>query len=155
MNTQQKIDCLNTIINERESAVWLKEILQDALAYLDEKGDREGRLKALDAQAEAKQKDVDGLAAVYHAKEAELRREYEAVSNDAEAQKAKLVAAYLKHEEDIKAKTANLDATLATLQDNVSKTQAIIFSLAQQQEKAETMLAQAKKQYEAYKASLV
>ena len=68
MNTQQKIDCLNTIINERESAIWLKEVLQDALKYLDELSTRDSRIKALDDQIVSKQAIFEGLTKKYQAK---------------------------------------------------------------------------------------
>ena len=89
------------------------------------------------------------------AKEQALKQELDAVRLDAETQKATVVAAYLKHEDDVKAKTMALDGRLADLKNAIAKAESTILSLAQEHEKVETMLAQARKKYEAYKASLV
>ena len=154
MNTQQKIDCLNTIINERESIVWLKEIMQDHLVYLEEKGQREARLKDLDAQIAKKQQALALADEAVHRKEHENDVAIHALNEDYEKQKAKLVAAYLAEEQRLKANRAEAEATLATVEDNLAKAQQAVQDILKQQTKLEAAFAKSKRDYEAYKASL-
>ena len=154
MNEQQRIDVLNNIINERESAVWLRDALKDVLKYRDELGHKEANLKALDDACVAKQADLDGLAKKYQAKEAGYVKELETAER---AYRASLAKAADQYDQDASAYAAKQDALKAQLlvaQDTLAKAEWAMAAAAKKQAQIEASLAKALKDYEAYKASL-
>lgn len=154
MNDQQKIDCLNTIINERESALWLKEVLKDVLAYRELAGRGEGLLKDLDAQCSARQADLDGLTKKYKAKEAGLEADLAEFRQKMGEAEAVLQAHYADAAADIDSQLLSLAAALKVAQDKTAKAQDAAVVAQQKQDQAEAALDKAIQKYEQYKASL-
>jgi septal ring factor EnvC (AmiA/AmiB activator) len=154
MNDQQKIDVLNTLIAQYESAVWLRDVLKDALKLRDEAGNKEAILADLDKQVEAKQADLAGLTKKYQAKEAALEKDLDALRQTHAAAMEKLMAQAHEEENHLAGHKESLDAQVKEAQETLAKVQGAIATASKKQEQTELALARAVTQYEDYKASL-
>ena len=154
MNDAQAIDHLNTIINERESAVALKAVLERAISA-------EGRASAADARC----KDLEKQAASYPAKLLTLESDYQhkrdQLEDDLDIHRRSLAAAKVdlsaSYEEYKKQTTAQIDALTTDLQGaqlaTTKANDACGVAYAKKRE-CDAELAAAVKKYEDYKASL-
>ena len=154
MNDQQRIDHLNTIINQYESLVWLRDVFKDVAKYREAMGHQEADLQALADACIAKQAELDGLKAKYAAKEAVMAKELAAAELEYVASLAKAASQYDQDASEYAAKQDTLKAQLVAAQDTLAKAEWAAAQATKKQAALEASLAKAIKDYEAYKASL-
>ena len=154
MNEQQRIDHLNTIINQYESLVWLREVFKDVMKYREEMGHKEADLAAMDKVCAAKQKDLDGLQVKYKAKEAALEMDLGKTHQHYADLLAKATKQYEVDAARIDAQMLNLMVKLDGAQANYTKAIDAQAHAEKQQAKAEASMLKAIKDYEDYKTSL-
>ena len=154
MNDQQRIDHLNTIINQYESLVWLRDVFKDVAKYREAMGRQEYDLKVLEDACVAKQAELDGLKAKYAAKEAMLAKGLAEAELEYTASLAKAASQYDQDASEYAAKQDALKAQLAMAQDTLAKAEWATAQAAKKQAQLEAALAKAIKDYESYKASL-
>src|SRR2546422_805343 len=126
MNDQQRIDILNTIINQYESAVWLRDALKDVLKYREEMGGKEAQLKEMDDHLTALQADFAGLSKKYKAKEMALEQDLDAVRQTHVATLAQLRAQADDEANHLAGHKETLQAQIESAQDTLAKLQASI-----------------------------
>ena len=154
MNDQQRIDILNTIIGQYESAVWLRDALKDVLKYRDELGGREAALATLQEQHDALQRSLDGLTTAFQAKEAACEQELEAARQGMARTREKLAADLHDYEAQIEARKDVLANQVKEAQALLKAKQEALAALAKKHEQVESAHALAMQRYEDYKASL-
>ena len=154
MNDQQRIDHLNTIINQYESLVWLRDVFKDVEKYREAMGHQEADLAALEKACVAKQAELDGLNAKYAAKEAVMAEGLAEAELEYTASLAKAAVQYDQDASEYAAKQDALKAQLTAAQDTLAKAEWAAAQAAKKQAALEASLAKAIKDYEAYKASL-
>ena len=154
MNDQQRIDALNTIIAQWESIGWLKDVFQNVLAVREEIGQRDGKLKAIDAQCVAKEAALRDLEKAYHKKEAALEAALEQSRQALDKKHAALDQQAAEAEAQHRVKLEGLADQQHAAEVTLEKKHEDIKAAEGRLQKAEANMAEIKRQHEALKASL-
>ena len=154
LTDQQAIDHLNTIINERESAVHLKEVLKHAADADSRVSSAQTELSTVDKQLAEKRVLLANLDAEYQKREAAVKRHYDDVLEKIEKNihQAELDAARMVQE--VQAKVTEANTTLADMHNAIGMANQQKLAAEEAMKRSMDALTKAKADYDAYKASL-
>ena len=154
MDDRQAIDHLNTIINERESAVALKEVLEQAITAQGRVGNAKAELVSLDKQLADKRVLLANIDAEYQKREVALKEHYDDVLEkvDRRGHEAELDAA--RAVQEIQAKVAEAKVTLTDMHNAIGMANQQKVAAEEAMKRSVDALNKAKADYEKYKASL-
>lgn len=154
MNDREAIDHLNTIINERESAVYLKAVLEQAIDADGRVSNAKAGLVSLDKQLADKRVLLANIDAEYQKREAALKRHYDDVLEkvDKNVHQAELDAA--KAVQDVKGKVTEANAVLNDMQNAIGMANQQKVAAEEAMKRSVDALKKAEADYKAYKDSL-
>ena len=154
MNDREAIDHLNTIINERESAVYLKAVLEQASNAEGRVGNAVAALASLDKQLAEKRVLLANIDAEYQKREAALKRHYDDVLEkvDKNVHQAELDA--VKAKQDVEAKVTEAHASLVDMHNAIGMANQKKMEAEEAMKRSVDALKKAEADYKAYKDSL-
>ena len=154
LTDQQAIDHLNTIINERESAVHLKEVLKHAADADSRVASAQADLSTLDRQLADKRVLLANIDAEYQKRETATKKHYDDVLDkvDKKVQQAELDAE--RAVQQVQEKVTEAVRTLEDMQHAIGMANQQKIAAEEAMKRSMDALTKAKADYDAYKAGL-